>query len=257
MSGTAKQDFNAGGGAEKRGITIRKGAADGKLRVSDLTLYRPDTTEVLVSGINLNLGRGDRLIVMGPAGCGKSSLLRAIGGIWDHGEGAVYIPENAFILSVPQHRYIPYAPLKDIISYPNPPEKFTPAQMSEVLEKVGLERLIPDLEKGGVTGEQYLKRLSGGEQQRLIFARILLNRPDILIMDEISSSLDEKWEMKLYRVLVETLPDTTIVSISHRRSIIPFHTMLATIGDHRMTVESLEPAPDAEPHSRSPSGPAP
>jgi putative ATP-binding cassette transporter len=231
-----KDIFNKAAGAT---ILIRHSGEGPNLEIRDLTIRRPISFEVLIRNINLSVKPGERMIVMGPAGCGKSTMLRALAGLWDAGEGHIQFPAGAKTMFVPQARYIPLVPLKAVLAYPSQPEDFTDEQYREILERVGLPRLIPNLANRQRDGSYYARRLSGGEQQRLIFARILLNKPDILIMDEVTSSLDEKAEMELYKLLVDGLPSTAMISISHRSSIIPYHTLFAEVQNERVTVTPL------------------
>jgi putative ATP-binding cassette transporter len=244
-----KPDFNKEAAEEGTPrILIRHSGAGATLEVKKLTIRRPVSLEPLIRDITLSIKPGDRMIVMGPAGCGKSTLLRAMAGLWDAGEGEISFPARANTMFVPQARYIPQMTLRGILAYPKHPEEFTEAQFGEVLARVGLARHIPDLDNAERDGTYFSRRLSGGEQQRLIFARILLNRPDILIMDEVTSSLDEKAEMELYRLLVEGLPDTAMISISHRSSIIPYHTLFARVElEHLTVVPLVKGAPPPKP----------
>lgn len=237
----AAPDSSGMGGSEKATIFIRHSGRGTEMKVSNLTIRRPVSLEPLIREINLTLKPGDRMIVMGPAGCGKSTLLRALAGLWDPGEGEITFPAKGKTMFVPQSRYIPLVTLPAILAYPKQPEDFTREDFINILNKVGLQRIIPDLDSYERDGGYFSRRLSGGEQQRLNFARILLNKPDILIMDEVTSSLDEPAEMALYRILVEDLPQTIIISISHRSSIIPYHTMFGLVENERLKVQPLGP----------------
>jgi putative ATP-binding cassette transporter len=158
--------------------------------------------------------------VTGPSGSGKTSLFRALGGVWPFGTGTIRIPEGARLLVLPQRPYLPLGSLRGALAYPGPEDAFTPAEIEDVLTATGLAHLRDQLEETAYWAD----RLSGGEQQRLSIARALLQKPHWLFLDEATSALDEASESTLYRLLLESLPDTAIVSIGHRASLVQFHT---------------------------------
>jgi putative ATP-binding cassette transporter len=131
----------------------------------------------------------------------------------------VRLPERARLLFLPQKPYIPITTLKDAVSYPQDESRFKDEEVGHALEAVGLPHLAKDLGRS----ENWAQVLSGGEQQRLAFARALLNRPDWLFLDEATASLPEEAQAALYRLLKDRLPGTTLVSIGHRESLAQFH----------------------------------
>src|SRR4029079_4240086 len=139
-------------------------------------------------------------------GSGKSTLFRAVAGIWPFGEGAIAVPAGASLLMLPQRPHFPSRSLPADIVYPAETESFDPGQVRDVLAMVGLPQLGPRLEEEA----HWNRMLSLGEQQRLGLARALLHRPDYLFLDEATASLDEPSEAALYSLLTEKLPDTTI-----------------------------------------------
>jgi putative ATP-binding cassette transporter len=170
---------------------------------------------------------------------GKSTLFRAIAGIWPFGTGEVRLPRDGRVLFLPQKPYLPIGTLREVVSYPSPPEGVDDAALREALEAVGLPELAARL------GEHahWALALSPGEQQRIAFARALVQAPDWLFLDEATSALDEESEVRLYTLLRDRLPGVTLVSVGHRSTLRPFHarSLVVTPGDNgAATVE--EPA---------------
>jgi vitamin B12/bleomycin/antimicrobial peptide transport system ATP-binding/permease protein len=177
-------------------------------------------------------------LVLGPSGIGKSTLFRAIAGIWSFGRGEILEPPYAKLMLLPQRPYIPIGPLREALAYPAASSSFSDETLRETLKKVGLAAFADRLDESA----NWQMRLSGGEQQRVGVARALLARPDWLFLDEATASLDEKSEADLYRVIAATLPQTTIVSIGHRSTLIAFHKRRLAFEPHEgrpATVASL------------------
>ena len=188
------------------------------LHVEDLAVSVPSGQEIVrVKDFSIELG--ERVLVTGPSGSGKTSLFRALGGVWPFGEGSIRIPKGANLLVLPQRPYLPLGTLRGALAYPGPENSFTPKEIDEVIDAVGLSDLRDELD---VTA-YWADKLSGGEQQRLSIARALLQKPDWLFLDEATSALDEPAESELYRLLLTRLPNAAIVSIGHRSSLIQFH----------------------------------
>ena len=158
-------------------------------------------------------------MISGPSGAGKSTLFRAIAGVWPFGTGAIAVPSGATLMMLPQRPYFPIGTLKAAITYPSEPDTYDSQVVANAVRSVGLPQLASRLEEDG----HWNRVLSLGEQQRLGIARALLHAPQYLFLDEATASLDEASEAALYRLLVERLPATTLVSIGHRDTLEAFH----------------------------------
>ena len=204
-------------GAEQ--TTIKTEIAD-SLALESMTLQTPDRQRILVKDLSITLVTGEGLLVRGPSGCGKSSLLRAIAGLWDAGTGTILRPPLKQMLFLPQRPYMILGTLRDQMLYPTMDESIEDSRLREILIQVNL----PDLEQnyGGFDAEQnWAEVLSLGEQQRLIFARLLLNKPGYAMLDEATSALDPKNEAQLYQQLQDS--GITFLSIGHRESLSEYH----------------------------------
>jgi len=189
------------------------------LAIEDLALALPQGATLLHS-TSLKLKPKEHVLITGPSGSGKSTFFRALAGIWPYWKGRIRLPKGARTLFLPQKPYFPIGSLKRAVSYPEEPGKFPDQEVSDALRAVGLGHLVSDLDRS----ENWTQVLSGGEQQRLAFARALLNRPDWLFLDEATASLPEEDQDKLYRLVKERLPGTTLVSVGHRESLAEHHT---------------------------------
>jgi putative ATP-binding cassette transporter len=199
---------------------------DSGLAVENLDLDLPDGRPLLC-GIEFSLDRGGTMLVSGPTGAGKSTLLRAIAGVWPFGRGKIRIGEGS-VLFLPQRPYLPLGTLASALLYPRiGTESGTRAGLADVLEEVGLAALASELDKL----DNWSQRLSLGEQQRLAFARALLNKPALLFLDESTSAIDEPSEIQLYQLLLKASWRPTIVSVGHRSTLRSFHDWVLDIGE--------------------------
>lgn len=215
--------------AEPGRIESMEGASG--LTLEQVTLQTPGVERVLVRDLSLTIEPGHSLMVVGASGCGKSSLLRAIVGLWDTGSGKILRPHPDEILFLPQQPYMLLGSLRSQLLYPQRERQVSDRQLLELLERVNL----PDLAErcGGLDAElDWEKTLSMGEQQRLAFARLLLTRPRYAILDEATSALDLANERRLYQQLADG--DTTLISVGHRSTILAYHQqVLELCGDGR------------------------
>ncbi|MEQ9234632.1 ABC transporter ATP-binding protein/permease [Coleofasciculus sp. E2-BRE-01] len=201
-----------------------------RLAVEHLSLQTPNYQRTLVEDLSIELPTGEGLLVMGPSGCGKSSLLRAIAGLWDSGKGTIIRPEADQILFLPQRPYMVLGTLRDQLLYPNTDIEVEEQQLQQVLEQVNLAGL--DERFGGFDAEQdWADVLSLGEQQRLTFARLLLNQPKYAILDEATSALDLGNEERLYHHL--QAKGTTFLSVGHRSTLANYHQSLLELSQDK------------------------
>ncbi len=191
---------------------------DADLTVKGVDLYLPNG-QPLIANVNLSVLRGDTVLLGGASGSGKSTLFRAIAGIWPFGRGDIRGPRDRNVLFLPQKPYLPIGTLREVVSYPMPSGGVDDVILREALAAVGLREL------GGRLSEDlhWALQLSPGEQQRIAFARALVQKPDWLFLDEATSAVDEATEARLYRLVRERLPGTTVFSVGHRATLRPFH----------------------------------
>lgn len=192
--------------------------AQAALTTGTLTLKNP-LEQTLSTLAPLHFAPGQRWIVRGPSGAGKSTLLRALAGLWPYGAGSIAVPASAAVLFLPQRSYLPTGAMKGALCYPDPPDVFDDAACWRVLSLCGLTQRIDSLDNA----DNWQQQLSGGEQQRVAFARVLLHRPDFVFLDEATSALDPQSEADLYTALIEELPGATIVSVAHREALMRYH----------------------------------
>jgi len=190
----------------------------GVVAFEDLTVKLPSGVP-LVNAHDISIKQGERVLVSGPSGAGKSTLFRALAGVWPFGQGRIHVPKNAKVMILPQRPYFPIAPLAQAVAYPAEPGHFDAEKVAAAIAAVGLPALAERIDEEA----HWNRMLSLGEQQRLGIARALLYVPDYLFLDEATASLDEPSEAAVYRILTERLPQTTIVSIGHRSTLVAFH----------------------------------
>jgi vitamin B12/bleomycin/antimicrobial peptide transport system ATP-binding/permease protein len=199
---------------------IQRGETKGKtmLSLNDLSVTLDDGTAV-VDDTEVAIEPGERLLVAGESGSGKSTLVRAIAGLWPWGGGSVNFHPDRRLFMLPQKPYVPSGTLRRAVAYPGAADDWTVEQIGEALDKVGLKHLIEKIEEDA----PWDQTLSGGEKQRLAFARLFLHNPDIIVLDEATSALDEKSQDKMMALMTKTLPKATVVSVAHRAELEAFH----------------------------------
>ncbi len=214
LDGLERAETGDGFGRIKRGET----AGEAMLSLNDLSVTLDDGTAV-VGETEVVVEPGERLLVAGESGTGKSTLVRAIAGLWPWGGGSVGLHADRRLFMLPQKPYVPSGTLRRAVAYPGAAEDWNLDEISEALHKVGLDHLKEKIEEDA----PWDQTLSGGEKQRLAFARLLLHNPDIVVLDEATSALDEKSQDKMMEMVTQELPKATIVSVAHRVELEAFH----------------------------------
>ena len=188
--------------------------------VSHVDLTPPRSQRTLIRDLSLEVAANQRLLVVGPSGCGKTSFLRLVSGLWPAAAGTVQRPPVGELMFIPQKPYMLLGSLREQLCYPQATDRFSDAQLRHVLEEVRLPELVrryPDLD----IKQDWPRLLSLGEQQRLAFARLLLNSPRFVVLDEATSALDVGTEKRLYELLVQR--DMAFVSVGHRPTLKNYH----------------------------------
>jgi putative ATP-binding cassette transporter len=213
-------------------IVIRRSDGGG-VAVDQLDLDLPDGTPLL-RRVAFAVNEGDGLLITGSSGSGKSTLLRAIAGIWPFGRGQIR-PGKGQIVFVPQRPYLPLGTLAEVLLYPNAGKISVPVDLPAVLDEVGLGGLAEELDKV----EDWSARLSLGEQQGIVFARILLSKPKHLFLDEATSALDETAETHLLGLLRGKSWRPTVVSVGHGAVLRKFHELTLDLSRFEPTKEAV------------------
>ena len=204
------------------------------VEIDKLSIAKPDGTS-LISDLSLLLKPGDKLLIKGPNGIGKSTLLRTIVGIWPYCSGQIKFPKEKKVMFLSQKPYMPIGTLAQVICYPSSVANDN-SSLEKMLERVGLEYLAPNLN----IEDQWSMILSLGEQQRIAFLRVVINRPDVVFMDEVTSAIDESNEFYLYEMLKNELPESIIISIGHRTTLEKQHTKILDFSTDVKEVKTLD-----------------
>jgi putative ATP-binding cassette transporter len=204
---------------------------DDGITVKNLSVFLPDKLlpdgtilpgKLQIIAENLTFGKGEKILIKGRTGAGKTTLFRVLSGIWPFGTGDIKQPKNRRVIVLPQSPYFPIGTLEQAMSYPETPGTYRREDLEQSLRDVGMDKFVPRIDEIA----NWNMMLSGGEQQRIGIARAMLYNPDYLFFDEATASMDEPSEEELYTMLLKKMKDTTIISIGHRSSLERFHSRL-------------------------------
>jgi putative ATP-binding cassette transporter len=241
---TAFTDLDASVGIdESERITIEE-SADGDIHLDGLAVAQHDG-RTMIDEAETVITAGQKVLLMGESGTGKSTLIRAIAGLWPWGSGSVRLPAGAKVAFLPQRPYMPLGTLRQVLSYPDDGTTSTNDILQSALTRCGLKRLIPRLDEE----EKWDKVLSGGEQQRIGFARLLVMRPDIVIMDEATAALDAASQDAMMELFHGELAHVTLISVGHRTELEDYHDRKLTL--HRLATRVEMAADENIRHTRS------
>ena len=208
---------------EQPTIHVSEGAPDA-LVFRDLEVAFASGTTVIAEA-SAEIRAGDRVLIKGPSGTGKSTLFRAIGGLWPWGAGEIVTPPTDTMMFMPQRPYLPLGTLRAALSYPAPVDRFEEKDAERALGLVGLKHLVERMNEE----ERWDRVLSLGEQQRMAFARLVLHKPAWVFMDEATAALDEENQDAMMNLVLEEMPDVALVSIGHRPGLEVFHNRTLTL----------------------------
>ncbi|MBN9449862.1 MAG: ABC transporter ATP-binding protein/permease [Bosea sp.] len=203
-------------------------SADGAIHIDNLSIAHSNGRIVIAdtSGV---VEPGEKVLITGESGSGKSTLIRALAGLWPWGSGSIGLPRGKRLAFVPQKPYLPMGTLRDVLLYPEAESRVSDDVVVAALKRCGLSYLAKRLDEE----ERWDQTLSGGERQRVAFARLLIQKPDIIIMDEATSALDEDSQNSLLGLLDEELAEATVISVGHRPGLEDFH-------DRKITLEKRQ-----------------
>ena len=207
--------------AEKAGgiKQIARGHHDkNALQLRGLSVTLDDGTGI-VNETEVDIAPGEKVLIMGDSGSGKSTLVRAIAGLWPWGDGEVVMQRDAKLLMLPQRSYVPLGSLRRATTYPMAADAVPDEAVRKALEAVGLGHMLDRIDEEG----PWEQTLSGGEKQRLAFARLIIHKPNLIVLDEATSALDPESQERLMQLLNEQLPEATLLSVGHRPELEAFH----------------------------------
>jgi len=201
---------------------------DGAIHLENLSIAHSNG-RIVIADASVIIGPGEKVLIAGESGSGKSTLIRALAGLWPWGSGSIDLPAGKRVAFVPQKPYLPMGTLRDVLLYPEAQSRVSDEVVVAALKRCGLSYLARRLGEE----ERWDQTLSGGERQRVAFARLLIQKPDIIIMDEATSALDEDSQNSLLTLLDEDLAGTTVISVGHRPGLEDFH-------DRKITLEKRQ-----------------
>ena len=191
---------------------------DDSIRIDDLKVADRGG-RVVIADASAQISPKEKVLLMGPSGSGKSTLIRAIAGLWPWGSGSIRVPKGRTIAFVPQRPYVPTGSLRTVLCYPEDPRSVPEKKILAAIARCGLDQLVKSLDNA----DHWDRILSGGERQRVAFARLLIQKPEIIVMDEATSALDEEGQHSMLSLLQDELSDSTVISVGHRPGIDAFH----------------------------------
>lgn len=203
----------------------RRESTDGAIHIENLSLAHSNGRAVIADA-TVRIAAGEKVLIVGESGTGKSTLIRALAGLWPWGSGSIAMPGDKRVAFVPQKPYLPLGTLRDVLLYPEGDQPVSDADLVAALKRSGLSYLARRLDEE----DRWDHILSGGERQRIAFARLLIQKPDIIIMDEATSALDEDSQTSLLGLLEADLAHATAISVGHRPGLEEFH-------DRKITLE--------------------
>jgi putative ATP-binding cassette transporter len=175
---------------------------------------------VVIAEATVDIELGERVLIVGESGIGKSTLFRAVAGLWPWGSGTIRLPDRHDVMFMPQRPYLTLGTMRGAIAYPDPPDAYTRAEVVAVMQRVGLKEFLPVLDRPA----RLDKILSLGQQQLIGFARLLLHRPTWVFLDEATSALDELSQRRVMSIFDRELRSASLLSIGHRPGLEAFHT---------------------------------
>jgi vitamin B12/bleomycin/antimicrobial peptide transport system ATP-binding/permease protein len=218
-----------------------------RLTIAHLDVQTPDGNKVLLKSLDLKLKPGTSILLMGPSGSGKSSLLRTIAGLWNNGAGSITRPPLARMMFLPQRPYMVQGSLRDQLLYPGQNEDLADEQITDVLSKLNLADIADRVDGDFNRSADWTNVLSLGEQQRLSFARLVLRQPVIAFLDEATSALDEPNEAILYNLLKKS--NLTFISVGHRSTLKQYHDQLLSLSNDATWLLEALPLLSPLPHA--------
>jgi vitamin B12/bleomycin/antimicrobial peptide transport system ATP-binding/permease protein len=229
---TAFADLDASVGTEESDRITIEDSPDGNIHLDGLAVAQHDG-RIMIDEADTVIAAGEKVLLMGESGTGKSTLIRAIAGLWPWGSGSVRLPVGAKAAFLPQRPYLPLGTLRQVLCYPDDGTTCADAVLQQALTRCGLKRLIPRMDEE----EKWDKVLSGGEQQRIGFARLLVMQPDIVIMDEATAALDAASQDSMMELFRDELDRVTLISVGHRSELEDYHDRKLTLHRHATRVE--------------------